>query len=60
MKKRKFLPLRISVLVVSDTRTDTTAPSRKILDDRLTKAGQFLAEKCIRLEQKKYFHILEA
>ncbi len=47
MKKSKFLPLRISVLVVSDTRTDKTDTSGKILVERLTKAGHLLAEKCI-------------
>ena len=47
MKKRKFQPLRISVLVASDTRTDTTDTSGKILVERLTEAGHELAEKCI-------------
>ena len=47
MKKKNFLPLQISVLVVSDTRTDTTDTSGKILVERLTKAGHLLAEKCI-------------
>ena len=47
MKKIKFLPLRISVLVVSDTRTTKTDTSGKILVERLTKAGHLLAEKCI-------------
>ena len=47
MKKIKFLPLRISVLVVSDTRTSETDTSGKILVERLTKAGHLLAEKCI-------------
>ena len=47
MKKKNFLPLRISVLVVSDTRTNKTDTSGKILVERLTKAGHLLAEKCI-------------
>ena len=47
MKIKNFLPLRISVLVVSDTRTDATDTSGKILVERLTKAGHLLAEKCI-------------
>ncbi len=47
MKKIKFLPLRISVLIVSDTRTSSTDTSGKILVERLTKAGHLLAEKCI-------------
>ena len=47
MKKSKFLPLRISVLVVSDSRTEKTDKSGKLLVERLTKAGHLLAEKCI-------------
>ena len=47
MKKSKFLPLRISVLVVSDSRTEKTDKSGKLLVDRLIKAGHLLAEKCI-------------
>ena len=47
MKKSKFLPLRISVLVVSDSRTEETDKSGKLLVERLTKAGHLLAEKCI-------------
>ena len=47
MKKSKFLPLRISVLIVSDSRTEKTDTSGKLLVERLTKAGHLLAEKCI-------------
>ena len=47
MKQQTFLPLRISVLVVSDTRTEETDTSGKILAERLTGAGHSLAEKCI-------------
>lgn len=47
MKQSEFLSLRISVLVVSDTRTEKTDTSGKILVERLTKAGHSLAEKCI-------------
>ena len=47
MKQQNFLPLRISVLVVSDTRTEDTDTSGKIFAERLTKAGHSLAEKCI-------------
>ena len=47
MKKSDFLSLRVSVLVVSDTRTEKTDKSGKILIERLTKAGHLLAEKCI-------------
>ena len=47
MKQQNFLPLRISVLVVSDTRTEETDTSGKIFAERLTGAGHSLAEKCI-------------
>ena len=47
MIKNDFLSLRVSVLVVSDTRTEKTDKSGKILIERLTKAGHLLAEKCI-------------
>ncbi len=46
MKETDFLPLRISVLVVSDTRTTETDTSGKTLEERLTQAGHTLAEKC--------------
>ena len=46
MKETDFLPLRISVLVVSDTRTAETDTSGKTLAERLTQAGHTLAEKC--------------
>ena len=47
MIKSDFLSLRVSVLVVSDTRTEKTDKSGKILIERLSKAGHLLAEKCI-------------
>ena len=47
MKQLDFLPLRISVLVVSDSRNEETDTSGKILVERLTEAGHELAEKCI-------------
>ena len=46
MKQIDFQPLRISVLVISDTRTADTDTSGKILAERLTEAGHTLAEKC--------------
>ncbi len=46
MKETDFLPLRISVLVVSDTRTAETDTSGKTLAERLTQAGHTLSEKC--------------
>ena len=50
MKQQNFLPLRISVLVVSDTRTEETDTSGKIFAERLTEAGHSLAEKSIVLD----------
>ena len=47
MKQLDFLPLQISVLVVSDSRTEETDSSGKILVERLSEAGHKLAEKCI-------------
>ena len=46
MKQIDLQPLRISVLVISDTRTADTDTSGKILAERLTEAGHTLAEKC--------------
>jgi molybdenum cofactor biosynthesis protein B len=46
MKQTDFLPLRISILVVSDSRTAETDTSGKLLAERLTSAGHALAEKC--------------
>lgn len=44
---RTFIPLRIAVLTISDTRTDETDTSGKTLVERLTKTGHHLAEKAI-------------
>ena len=41
-----FLPLRISIMVVSDSRTEITDTSGKILTEYLSKDGHYLAEKC--------------
>ena len=45
MKQLDFLPLRISVLVVSDTRTEETDTSGKILTERLTEEGHITGRK---------------
>ena len=55
MKQIDFQPLRISVLVISDTRTADTDTSGKILAERLTEAGHTLAEKCFVPDDK--YHI---
>ncbi|MDZ7829863.1 MAG: molybdenum cofactor biosynthesis protein B [Halofilum sp. (in: g-proteobacteria)] len=44
---REFVPLRIAVLTVSDSRTEETDKSGKLLADRLTDAGHELAERRI-------------
>jgi len=45
--ERVFKPLRIAVLVVSDTRNEVTDVSGKVLVDRLEGAGHLLADKKI-------------
>jgi molybdenum cofactor biosynthesis protein B len=44
---RSFVALKIAVLTVSDSRTEETDKSGKLLVDRLTSAGHQLAEKRI-------------
>jgi hypothetical protein len=46
-KKREFVALNIAVLTVSDSRTEETDKSGKLLVGRLTDAGHQLAEKTI-------------
>lgn len=43
----QLIPISISVLTVSDTRTDDTDTSGRFLCDRLLEAGHHLAEKAI-------------
>ncbi len=47
MIAKNFIPLRIAVLVVTDSRTDKTDISGPLLIERLQKAGHILAEKKI-------------
>lgn len=44
---RKFIPLKIAILVVSDSRTDADDVSGKVLVERLQEAGHQLKEKKI-------------
>ena len=44
---RTFIPIRIAILTVSDSRTEATDKSGKLLCDRLQSAGHHLAEKAI-------------
>ncbi|MBT8420222.1 MAG: molybdenum cofactor biosynthesis protein B [Gammaproteobacteria bacterium] len=46
-RDRYFVPLRIAVLTISDSRTEETDTSGKLLVDRLTEKGHLLAEKHI-------------
>lgn len=46
-ESRTFYPLRIAVLTVSDTRTEESDTSGRLLADRLTAAGHELAGKAI-------------
>ena len=45
--KSEFIALNIAVMTVSDSRTEETDKSGKLLADRLTSAGHKLAEKVI-------------
>jgi molybdenum cofactor biosynthesis protein B len=45
--EREFMPLRIAVLTVSDTRTEATDKSGALLAERLESAGHRLAERRI-------------
>lgn len=47
MSEREFIPLNIAVLVVSDSRTEKTDKSGKLLVDRLQESGHLLAAKVI-------------
>lgn len=44
---RPFIGVNIAIMTVSDTRTEETDKSGKILVDRLTEAGHILADKAI-------------
>jgi molybdenum cofactor biosynthesis protein B len=47
MSERDFVPLRIAVLTVSDSRTEDTDKSGKLLVSRLSEAGHELHQKVI-------------
>ena len=53
--KREFAPLRIAVLTVSDSRTEETDKSGRLLAERLEKAGHRLADK--RIVADDVYHI---
>ena len=45
--KREFIPLNINVLVVSDSRTEKTDKSGKVLADKIESTGHLLGQKRI-------------
>ena len=47
MPARQFIPLQIAVLVASDSRTEKTDKSGKLLVERIRESGHLLAEKTI-------------
>jgi molybdopterin adenylyltransferase len=47
MTERPFIPVRIAVLTVSDTRTMADDKSGQILADRIVAAGHLLADRAI-------------
>jgi molybdenum cofactor biosynthesis protein B len=55
---REFIPLRIAILTVSDSRTEETDTSGALLRDRLTDAGHTLADK--RIEPDDIYRIRAA
>ena len=44
---RRFIPVNIAVLTVSDTRTEADDKSGRVLVERLTEAGHSLAARAI-------------
>ena len=52
MAEREFIPIRIAVLTVSDTRTAADDRSGDTLVDRLTEAGHILADRAIVTDDK--------
>lgn len=46
-KQREFIPLKIAVLTISDSRTEQDDKSGKLLVDNLTSSGHHLAQKTI-------------
>ena len=46
-EQHAFIPLRIAILTVSDSRTEENDSSGQLLVERLNSAGHVLAEKCI-------------
>ncbi|NEO82106.1 molybdenum cofactor synthesis domain-containing protein, partial [Moorena sp. SIO4G3] len=47
IRTKQFVPLNIAVMTVSDSRTEATDKSGKLLVESLTEAGHHLAEKVI-------------
>jgi len=47
MSERELIPVNIAVMTVSDSRTEETDTSGRLLVERISEAGHSLAEKCI-------------
>nr|WP_202799180.1 MULTISPECIES: molybdenum cofactor biosynthesis protein B [Moorena] len=47
IRTKQFVPLKIAVMTVSDSRTEATDKSGKLLVESLTQAGHHLAEKVL-------------
>lgn len=52
MNDKQWVPIRIAILTVSDSRTEADDTSGDALVERLTKAGHTLAEKLILVDDK--------
>ena len=57
MTDRPFIPVRIAVLTVSDTRTMADDKSGQVLADRLVAAGHLLADRAIVTEHGWLTHV---
>ena len=49
---RQFIPINITILTVSDTRTLEDDKSGKVLKDRITRSGHVIASSCIVPDEK--------
>ena len=58
---RKFIPMNIAVLTVSDTRTLADDKSGDLLEKRIIKSGHKIAKRCIVFDERdKIIEILES
>jgi molybdenum cofactor biosynthesis protein B len=52
MSEKSFIPVKIAVMTVSDSRTEANDTSGRVLVDRLSEAGHHLAAKAIVVDDK--------